>query len=248
MPIHVTCDCGKKLKVKEELAGKSIRCPGCQATVRVSGKRNAAKEASPTKANVAKRAVDRQRDDDETPSLVSGHVVRRSVVKTIGTMAFLAVLFVFCLFLVWAKVAGQIIDPSSLPKEVTWWGLILGIGGVLCSPVGIVYLGYLLLVKRRLVIGDDRIQIAQRSDEIMLQIPYRNIGKLEYEVTDTERRIGMCLKDTEDANTYDRAGSKWESTETMTGWHYVLNGGYQESVQQIHKRIKDRMKRLRNGD
>jgi hypothetical protein len=35
MPLVVTCDCGKSLKVKESLAGKRIRCPECQAFLTV---------------------------------------------------------------------------------------------------------------------------------------------------------------------------------------------------------------------
>lgn len=30
MPIKVECDCGKKLSVKDELAGKRVKCPACQ--------------------------------------------------------------------------------------------------------------------------------------------------------------------------------------------------------------------------
>ncbi|MFM9960137.1 MAG: hypothetical protein ACKV2Q_02815 [Planctomycetaceae bacterium] len=30
MPIKVTCACGKKLAVKDELAGKKVKCPACQ--------------------------------------------------------------------------------------------------------------------------------------------------------------------------------------------------------------------------
>ena len=33
MAISVACACGKQLKVKDELAGKKIRCPACQAAV-----------------------------------------------------------------------------------------------------------------------------------------------------------------------------------------------------------------------
>lgn len=33
--LTVECTCGKKLTVKDEHAGKLVRCPGCQATVRV---------------------------------------------------------------------------------------------------------------------------------------------------------------------------------------------------------------------
>jgi hypothetical protein len=35
MPLVVTCDCGKSLKVKDSLAGKRIRCPECQELLTV---------------------------------------------------------------------------------------------------------------------------------------------------------------------------------------------------------------------
>jgi hypothetical protein len=35
MPLTVPCDCGKLLQVKDSLAGKRIRCPGCQAVLTV---------------------------------------------------------------------------------------------------------------------------------------------------------------------------------------------------------------------
>jgi hypothetical protein len=33
MPLLVTCSCGKKLKVNDQLAGKKIKCPGCGAVL-----------------------------------------------------------------------------------------------------------------------------------------------------------------------------------------------------------------------
>jgi hypothetical protein len=30
MPISLTCSCGKSLRIKEELAGRKVRCPGCR--------------------------------------------------------------------------------------------------------------------------------------------------------------------------------------------------------------------------
>ncbi len=38
MPIALTCDCGRALRVKDELAGKKIRCPECKSTLTVPGK------------------------------------------------------------------------------------------------------------------------------------------------------------------------------------------------------------------
>jgi hypothetical protein len=35
MPIPLTCDCGRTMRVKEELAGRKIRCPGCTAILAV---------------------------------------------------------------------------------------------------------------------------------------------------------------------------------------------------------------------
>lgn len=35
MPIQIKCDCGKMLRVKDESAGKKVRCPNCQAILTV---------------------------------------------------------------------------------------------------------------------------------------------------------------------------------------------------------------------
>lgn len=37
MSIVVSCKCGKRFKAKDSLAGKRVRCPGCQQPVRVGG-------------------------------------------------------------------------------------------------------------------------------------------------------------------------------------------------------------------
>ena len=35
MPIPVSCSCGRSLRVKDELTGRKIRCPGCKAVLAV---------------------------------------------------------------------------------------------------------------------------------------------------------------------------------------------------------------------
>jgi hypothetical protein len=35
MPIAIMCECGKSIRVKDEFAGKKVRCPACKAVVRV---------------------------------------------------------------------------------------------------------------------------------------------------------------------------------------------------------------------
>ena len=40
MPIALSCDCGRALRVKDELAGKKIRCPECKSILAVPAKKN----------------------------------------------------------------------------------------------------------------------------------------------------------------------------------------------------------------
>jgi hypothetical protein len=46
MPIKVQCSCGKAFAAKDELAGKTVKCPGCQQPLKIPG------EAAPAKAAV----------------------------------------------------------------------------------------------------------------------------------------------------------------------------------------------------
>ena len=62
MPIQVKCanaDCGKSLRIKDELAGKTIRCPGCQQPMKVpaAAVEAAFEEAEEAPAKPAKPAV-----------------------------------------------------------------------------------------------------------------------------------------------------------------------------------------------
>jgi hypothetical protein len=62
MAIGLTCECGKKLAVKEELAGKRVKCPACESLITVpplSG------EPPPLKRSAAPIDDDAERDDDE---------------------------------------------------------------------------------------------------------------------------------------------------------------------------------------
>jgi hypothetical protein len=51
MPIKVQCACGKAFAAKDELAGKTVKCPGCQKPLKIPGGEPAAgKAAAPAKA------------------------------------------------------------------------------------------------------------------------------------------------------------------------------------------------------
>jgi hypothetical protein len=69
MAIEVQCSCGTRLKVKDQLAGKKIKCPSCQAVllVPVSDARSQYQiEDDPLPAKrQSKRKVSREQDDNE---------------------------------------------------------------------------------------------------------------------------------------------------------------------------------------
>src|SRR5262249_18516041 len=63
MPIKLSCDCGKKLQVKDDLAGKKVKCPGCGAVVPVP----AAVAEAPPPAPKPKMKAPPPREEEEVP-------------------------------------------------------------------------------------------------------------------------------------------------------------------------------------
>jgi hypothetical protein len=54
MAISVVCDCGQKLKVKDEMAGKKAKCPSCHTVVAVPAGDDDDEDAAPAKKGKAK--------------------------------------------------------------------------------------------------------------------------------------------------------------------------------------------------
>jgi hypothetical protein len=74
MAVIVSCQCGKKLRVKEELAGKRVRCPGCAAVVMVPAadepvevEKERARPAAPPQRAARAPARPEPEEDDEAP-------------------------------------------------------------------------------------------------------------------------------------------------------------------------------------
>jgi hypothetical protein len=58
-PVVVVCSCGKRLKVKPELAGKKVKCPGCSGVLVVPAPKPAVAEATAATPSSA-RAVEKE--------------------------------------------------------------------------------------------------------------------------------------------------------------------------------------------
>jgi len=63
MPIKVQCSCGKAFAAKDELAGKTVKCPACQKPLKIPGGAAPAKTAA--KPDAAKAAAKASGDDDD---------------------------------------------------------------------------------------------------------------------------------------------------------------------------------------
>lgn len=170
------------------------------------------------------------------PAPVDGVVIRRSTIKTIGFIL-LNILFVpMGVFLIWAK-----LDPApNATSEVTWYGFVAGICLVLGGPVMVVLLLRSLWVRRRLVIGCDRLQIIERlggKETVILQIPYDNIADLKYEATTTERRVGITLLRPDHPHSYAKS-ENFGLNMQFHGRHYCITGGYRSSLWTMVKEIE----------
>ena len=68
MALAITCACGKRLQVKESLAGKRIRCPACQEPLTVPAADDADQtepEPTPVKSSAKPARAPRRLDPDE---------------------------------------------------------------------------------------------------------------------------------------------------------------------------------------
>jgi hypothetical protein len=178
---------------------------------------------------------------DNTPSApapVEGVVFRRSTVKMVGLIALNVLLFLLGLWLIWAKVMGRVLFAD---QEVTWWGLLIGIGVVLLAPVWVALLLRSWWVRRRLVVGADRLQVVEYlrgRDIVVLQIPYANLAEFKYEAPDEwGRRIGIDLRRLDDPETYSRRGD-FAINQGSEGRHYSIGGGYRGGLRKIAAEIR----------
>ncbi len=74
MSLSVTCpDCDKTLRVKDELAGKKVRCPGCSTVIPIPAKELEADDdveflddlEEPTPSKRKRRVLEDDLDDDD---------------------------------------------------------------------------------------------------------------------------------------------------------------------------------------
>ena len=176
----------------------------------------------------------RKKKAQAPPTPVEGEVIGVSTLAMIGMMIVCGILTLVGLgaLAVYFAVAGTGV-----------WVLVLGLVLLVFGPAGIAMGVIRMGAKERLILGADRFQVVNRikgEDVVMIQIPYANIAGLVFESGDQSNRIGIELADLTDPETYERDPT-FESTKSVRGNHYVLDGGYTEALGTIYEMLKGRI-------
>ena len=161
-----------------------------------------------------------------TPLPVEGVVFERSRGKTLHKMLFWCFCWVFAAWFAIAWVANK--KPISLNEGSAATACFL-IGG----PFMVIREARACGARRRLVVGEDRIQVIERrrgEDHVILQIPYANIAKFKCE--DSNTRVGINLYRLDDGDTY-APGENFERNYRKEKRHYCITYGYRHGVRAI---------------
>ena len=176
---------------------------------------------------------------------VAGDVVSRSTVKTIGGLILAVLMLLASLFLIWAWFTGFALPLPGGFVTITGLGAVVGVLGLLITPLIILYLGYMLVAQERMILGDDRLQIVRRqggSDKVIGQIPYHNVARAEYGNDEGVRFLGIELLRADDPETF-HSGIDFAREKKTYGWHFRILGGYHENVRTIHELLAGKLQR-----
>jgi hypothetical protein len=77
-----------------------------------------------------------------------------------------------------------------------------------------------------------------------VQIPYQNIARLESVKDEGVRFVGIDLLDANDPDSFNSV-SDFEKEKSRQGWHFRIQGGYQEDVSTIHEMLARKAERQR---
>ena len=193
MSIAVECaSCERSIKVKDELASRKIKCPGCGKVLTVPDEEDI---EEPQEEPDPQPAARRPRREEETEGKRSGGKRRAELEdgKTIcrgkalsGLLFFLGFLGGALLLVVaggiglWAGITGRGKNVWESIGLVALGVTCLAAGGALCLWGGRGAWRHFIYSwkKERFIIGRDRLQWVLGEDELLGQIPYDNIEEL----------------------------------------------------------------------
>jgi len=180
---------------------------------------------------------------------VTGDVIPRSTAKTIGGIILALIMFLASVLIAVAYFAGFALPLPGGSVMINWLGGALACFGVLVTPLLILGLGFMLITKERIVLASDRLQRLQQlggTDKVRTQIPYRNISRCDHVKEEGVRFLGIDLLDPDDAETFN-ADSNFSREKKTYGWHFRIQGGFQEDVRTIQQMLAEKLEAFQGG-
>ncbi len=180
------------------------------------------------------------REDHAEP--VAGEVIGRSIGKILGMSIVLPPIVLVGFGLTAGWLTGRVTDDLvEGPSVVTFWGFLVGLFMLLAGPLWLASLVRRLLIRERLVLGSDRLQVVRRQDGrdvVLVQLPYDNIADVVYGVDDFSRFLKIDLKDPDDPKTF---GEDFDHNKETTGHHYIFGSGYRASAATLLEKLNEKM-------
>ena len=169
------------------------------------------------------------------PRVVQGTVIGVSTLAMVGMMVVMVILTVAGLGMVIAWFAT---------KDASIWLLLFGLFMVLIGPAAIGVGIYRMKIKERLILGADRFQIIhqiQGEDQVITQVPYANISKLQFEQGTQSNYVGIEIADLADASTYSKK-NVFDAIKGVRGFHIIIDPGYTEALETIYHMLVEHAK------
>jgi hypothetical protein len=166
---------------------------------------------------------------------VEGEIIDQSAIKLLGVFFFAVLFHVLGDFVVWAWWT----EASLLGFSITWWGGCIGALAAALGLVGVLFLPLMVLIRQRLILGEDYLQHATDKGRILAQIPYRNVARMELSQEEAGKFIGIDLRDTQDADTLNKEAEKKKQ---LSGWHYKIDSlSWRIAMEEIYRRLNSRV-------
>jgi hypothetical protein len=184
---------------------------------------------------------DMAQNSQQPPPVAEGKVIPASYLTILGLWIGSGVLALVCGVLLWDRWFN---DDGLLPFRLTWWGSLLAGVGFVIGALGLIAFPFEFLYPRRLILGDDVVQIA-RGQSVEVQLPYANIAAATYEKpsADGEWQVGIDLVDLADPETYSKHSELGQKAKS--GRDYILHGGFTVGLEEIARRIEKRCRKRR---
>jgi hypothetical protein len=183
---------------------------------------------------LSKRRLPMIQSEDKTFQTVAGERIDQSSQKIFGLLLLSLLIFPLGDLVVWAWWT----EASLLNIGISWWGACLGAFLALCGLVGVPSFLIALFRKHCIILASNCLQYATDKGHVLVQIPYRNIARMELIEEDAGKFSGIDQRDAEDKDTLNPKASE---TKKWSQWHFRnSDDSWKVSVDEIYSRLKSR--------